>query len=180
MTETLDSIIDEQESSIEIVFEELDRRRRLALLHLRGFVDIQNYRYLHRQIDRVIERGYVNLIFDFEKLAFLSSTGIGAFADFLKAVKGRGGDLVIYAVQRRVQEVIDLLGFTRFFNKKESLEEAREHFNGARPVEAGAFPRRLRCPVCGTGLRVLRPGRFRCPACRTVFEVRETGRVFVA
>jgi anti-anti-sigma regulatory factor len=54
----------------------------------------------------------------------VSITGIGAFTFFLKAVKPRGGDIVFVAMKPKVYEVFELLGFSRFFNFKDTLQEA--------------------------------------------------------
>ena len=70
----------------------------------------------------------LRLIFNCGGLNYVSSTGIGSFTAFLKAVKPRGGDIVLLEIQPKVYEVFQLLGFSQFFNIKDNLEEATAFF----------------------------------------------------
>ena len=91
------------------------------------------HRYLQLQLfpearAKAIEASFIKLIFHCSGLNYVSSTGIGSFTAFLKAVKPRGGDLVLLEIQPKVYEVFQLLGFSQFFNIKENLDEAVSFF----------------------------------------------------
>ena len=77
----------------------------------------------------------------------MSSTGLGSFTILLKMVKMKGGDIVLAAVQEKVSEVFQILGFSQFFNLKNTVEEAMEFLQkGACTNTSNIFPRIMNCP----------------------------------
>jgi anti-anti-sigma factor len=147
---------------------------------LNGYIDTYNSNTFQKRINTAIEAGYVRLIFHCSGLNYVSSTGIGSFTAFLKAVKPRGGDLILLQIQPKVYEVFQLLGFSQFFNIKDSLEAAVSFFTNVttevvKKVEI--FPKIFRCPVCSTKLKSTRAGRFRCSNCKTILAIDEAGQV---
>jgi endogenous inhibitor of DNA gyrase (YacG/DUF329 family) len=48
------------------------------------------------------------------------------------------------------------------------------------PKEASPFPKEVKCPICGTALKVPRAGKRRCPTCKTAFEFHGKGNVVLA
>ena len=97
-----------------------------------------------------------------------------------KAVKPRGGDLVLLEIQPKVYEVFQLLGFSQFFNIKENLDEAVSFFAARGEEGKGAiFPRIFKCPICSKKLRASKAGRFRCSECKTILAIDNAGQVFL-
>ena len=120
------------------------------------------------------------MIFHCSGLNYVSSTGIGSFTAFLKAVKPRGGDLVLLEIQPKVYEVFQLLGFSQFFNIKDNLDEAIEFFTkGGTKVESEVFPKIFKCPICSKKLKAVKAGRFRCSECKTILAIDNNGQVFL-
>jgi anti-sigma B factor antagonist len=120
------------------------------------------------------------LVFHCGGLNYVSSTGIGSFTAFLKAVKPRGGDLVLLDIQPKVYEVFQLLGFSQFFNIKETLEDAVAFFSQTGSGGASAiFPKVFTCPICSKKLKATRAGRFRCSECKTILVIDDSGQVFL-
>jgi anti-sigma B factor antagonist len=149
-------------------------------LNLAGQIDMFNTISFQRKIGMAIEAGFVGLIFDLSRVHYISSTGIGSFTSFLRAVRPRNGDVVLVSPQPRVLEIFRLLGFSSFFRIAVSLEESVEMFARAREHEAvEPFPKTFPCPICDRKLRASRPGRFRCPECRTVLALDPAGLVLL-
>jgi anti-anti-sigma factor len=84
------------------------------ILYLTGYIETYNSNFFQNRVNRAIESGFIRLIFHCSGLNYVSSTGIGSFTAFLKAVKPRGGDLVLLEIQPKVYEVFQLLGFSSF------------------------------------------------------------------
>jgi hypothetical protein len=128
----------------------------------------------------VIDTGYIRLIFQCAGLNYVSSTGIGSFTSFLKAVKPKGGDLVLLEIQPKVFEVFHLLGFSQFFVIKETLNDAVNFYKKGSSNEGEAiFPKVFSCPICSRKLKALKPGRFRCSECKTILAIDNAGQVFL-
>jgi len=76
--------------------------------------------------------------------------------------------------------VFQLLGFSQFFNIKETLEDAVAFFTQAGKVGASAiFPKIFKCPICSRKLKAARAGRFRCSECKTILVIDDSGQVFL-
>jgi len=171
---------DEKDDSLKIRLQKFDGVDNCLALYLTGYIDTYNSNYFQKRVNKAIETSYIKLIFHCGGLNYVSSTGIGSFTAFLKAVKPRGGDLVLLEIQPKVYEVFQLLGFSQFFNIKDTLDEAVQFF--ARKGEAAtgaAFPKIFNCPICSTKLKAGKPGRFRCSNCKTILAIDNTGQVFL-
>ena len=119
---------DEKDDSLKIRLQKIEDTEGCLVLYLTGYIDTYNSNYFQKRVAKAIEAGFIKLIFHCSGLNYVSSTGIGSFTAFLKAVKPRGGDLVLLEIQPKVYEVFQLLGFSQFFNIKENLDEAVSFF----------------------------------------------------
>lgn len=171
---------EEKDESLRIKLQRVDGIADALVLYLSGYIDTYNSNFFQKRINRAVEAGYHKLIFNCSGLTYVSSTGIGSFTAFLKAVKPRGGDIVLLEIQPRVYEVFQLLGFSQFFTIRDSLDDAVQYFqkSAAKP-SAQVFPRTFKCPVCSVRLRAGRSGRFRCSKCRTILAIDQSGQVFL-
>jgi len=118
----------ERDESLNIKLETIPGIEGGLVLALNGRIDTDNSAYFQKQIQKLVEAGFMRLVFNCAGLDYVSSTGIGSFTSFLKLLKPKGGDLVLLEIQPKVYEVFQLLGFSRFFAIKKSLEEAIDFF----------------------------------------------------
>jgi anti-anti-sigma factor len=170
----------EKDDSLKIRLQKIDSVKGCLVLYLTGYVDTYNSNMFQKRVTKAIENGFNKLIFHCGSLNYVSSTGIGSFTHFLKAVKPLGGDLVLLEIQPRVYEVFQLLGFSQFFNIKDNLNDAVAFFSSESiKKEDSVFPKTFRCPICSKKLRATRAGRFRCSECKTILAIDNTGQVFL-
>ena len=97
----------------------------------------------------------------------------------MKLVKPKGGDIVLLEIQPKVFEVFQLLGFSQFFNIKNSTEEAVSFFKSGSTQTNSLFPKIFSCPVCQRKLKATRAGRFRCSECKSILAIDGQGQVFL-
>jgi len=147
------------------------------IVRMSGYLDGFNVTFFYKHIMRVIECGYVFLSFDLEKINYISSRGIGTFTTFLKALKAHGGDIHLFGLRPKVQDVFSLLGFQDYFNIGLTVEDAIARFKGLSAPAASDFPLRAKCPVCGQTLMVPGAGKGRCPKCKCVLSIDQRGRI---
>jgi len=119
---------DEADESLSIKLENVPGIEGCLILALNGRIDTDNSAYFQKNVKKLVEAGFIRLIFNCSGLNYVSSTGIGSFTSFLKTLKPKGGDLVLLDIQPKVFEVFQLLGFSQFFAIKNSLDEAAEFF----------------------------------------------------
>ncbi|MDR0589722.1 MAG: anti-sigma factor antagonist [Spirochaetaceae bacterium] len=171
---------DEKDDSLKINLQTVDGIEGCLILSLVGYIDTYNSHYFQKRIARAVDSGFIKLIFHCGGLNYVSSTGIGSFTAFLKAVKPRGGDLVLLEIQSKVYEVFQLLGFSQFFNIKDNVEDAINFFRrGSAADSAALFPKIFACPICSKKLKAIKAGRFRCSECKTILAIDNTGQVFL-
>jgi len=120
----------ETDESLNIKLEKAPGIEGCLILTLNGRIDTDNSAFFQKHIQKLVEAGFMRLIFNCAGLNYVSSTGIGSFTSFLKTLKPKGGDLVLLEIQPKVYEVFQLLGFAQFFVIKSNLDEAVGFFNG--------------------------------------------------
>ncbi len=168
----------EKDDSLTISLRKADSINKGIFVYLSGYIDTYNSSFFQKQMSKVIDAGFVNLVFNCSSLNYVSSTGIGSFTVFLKVVKPKGGDIVLLEIQPKVYEVFQLLGFSQFFNIKSTAEEAVSYFTtGGGSSDNSVFPLVISCPVCNKKLRATKSGRFRCSGCRSIIAINENGEV---
>ncbi len=167
----------ERDDSLTIVLRRLPEVENGCLVYLNGYIDTYNSSFFQKQITKLIDAGFKNLIFNCSSLTYVSSTGIGSFTVFLKMVRPKGGDIVLLEIQSKVYEVFQLLGFSQFFNIKNTIEEAVSYFKHDTATETSLFPTVISCPVCEKKLRATCSGRFRCSGCKSIIAINESGVV---
>ena len=170
---------DEKDDSLKITLEKIEDVDNGLVIYLNGYIDTYNSSFFQKRISKVVEAGFVNLIFNCSALNYVSSTGIGSFTAFLKMIKPKGGDIVLLEIQPKVYEVFQLLGFSQFFNIKDSLQDAINFFKQGTPVSESIFPKIFSCPVCSKRLKATRAGRFRCSECKSILAIDQHGQVFL-
>lgn len=178
--EIIQSFDNEKDKSLKIQLQRIDGLEKCAVIILSGYIDTYNSTFFQKRVTTLIDAGYLQLIFNCAHLDYVSSTGIGSFTAFLKAVKGKGGDIVLLSLQPKVYEVFQLLGFANFFTIHDSMETAIEFFKnkGASIApQVNIFPKIFSCPICAKKLKAPRPGRFRCSECKTILAIDNNAQV---
>lgn len=166
----------DKDDSLTISLRKVDGITNGLFVYLSGYIDTYNSSFFQKQVSKIIEAGYINLIFNCSALNYVSSTGIGSFTVFLKMVKPKGGDLVLLEVQSKVQEVFQLLGFAQFFNIRATASEAIAFFSEGKTISS-VFPVVISCPVCNKKLKATRAGRFRCSGCKSIIAIHGNAEV---
>jgi anti-sigma B factor antagonist len=138
-----------------------------------GWFSVHSSGQFLNRVAKAIAAGFTRLVFDLHDVNYVED--IFFLVTILRSLRKMGGDLVLQGVQPRVYEVLQLLGFARFFTCTSTLEDSVSHLS-RRPEDA-TFPRVFACPTCGGKVRAVRAGRFRCPRCRTIFALAVTGAV---
>jgi len=170
---------EEKDESLKLKLEEVKGVDEGIVIDLTGYIDTYNSSFFQKKVQKVIEGGYNRLIFQCAGLNYVSSTGVGSFTSFLKALKAKGGDMVLLGIQPKVYEVFQLLGFSQFFNIKDTIENAVLYFKNGSSNDESTFPKVFACPICSKKLKALKPGRFRCSECKTILAIDNSGQVFL-
>lgn len=170
---------DDKDDSLKISLEKVENVNSCIMLYLNGYIDTYNSSFFQKRVAQVIDAGYKNIIFNCNALNYVSSTGIGSFTAFLKMVKPHGGDIVLLGIQPKVYEVFQLLGFSQFFNIKDTFDAALGFFKDGGVIVNDFFPKIISCPVCSKRLKATKAGRFRCSDCKSILSIDSQAQVFL-
>ncbi len=148
------------------------------LLSLTGSVDYYSSPFLHGNVLRAIQSGFIRLIFDLSDVDYVASVAAATFLDLQRAVKEKGGDLTLCNMPPQVVKVFKLLSLDSIFRCTESVDAAIKlaAVNSPKPV----FPKKLKCPACDKLLVASKSGKIRCPECKSIIVVEETGTIGLA
>jgi len=165
---------DEKNDSLKIRLQTIGDIPGGLILYLSGHIDTYNCNWFQRQIARVIEVGFIRLVFNLADYNMVSSVDIGSFCAFLKALKPRGGNLVFVEMQPLVYKCYQLLGFSYFFNIMDTLDEAVDFLK-----QPGPFPRIFKCTWCSEELKSTKAESIRCPKCYIRYAIDNAGQISV-
>lgn len=103
----------------------------VQILALQGELDAHTASELEAAIQKCQEEDNYQIIINGESLQYISSAGLGVFMAYIEEVREQGGDIKIAALQPKVYNVFDLLGFPMLFDIVDTEEEALAKFESA-------------------------------------------------
>jgi anti-sigma B factor antagonist len=98
--------------------------KRSSIVRVIGRVDASNYHLLEARLKDYIDSGRVHLVLELDGTEYLSSAGVRVLISAQKALKPKGGKLVLAQPSQRVKEVIDLAGLDPLFPMYDSTVAA--------------------------------------------------------
>ena len=100
----------------------------IQILDLRGELDAHTASELEAAIQKCQDGSSFQIIINGSNLAYISSAGLGVFMAYIEEIRENGGDIKIAALQEKVFNVFDLLGFPMLFDITSSEDEAIAKF----------------------------------------------------
>ena len=101
----------------------------IRVLDLVGELDAHTAPKLEAAIQQCQDENDYHILINGGALRYISSAGLGVFMAFIEEVREEGGDIKIAALQPKVYNVFDLLGFPMLFDITETEEEAVAAFD---------------------------------------------------
>jgi len=106
---------------------ELLGEKRTILVEIDGELDHHIAGKLRETVDSKIRcTNAVNVIFDFSKVTFMDSSGLGVIMGRYKTVKTLGGQVVIFGLNPQIKRIIEMSGIERIAKITGNLEKALE------------------------------------------------------
>ena len=165
---TLFEKLNSSQREIKVSYEEINGG---LLINIVGSLDTFNSDIFKDETIKIInEAEYKKIVFNFDKLNYVSSTGIGAFTYILEESKKANKQIYLLNISEKIEEIFSLLGFLDLFNIIKDVKEIliKEETN---------FPVILSCPSCKSKLKVVKAGKFKCGACSTILEIDNNGKI---
>lgn len=100
----------------------------ICILDLKGELDAHTASELEAAFQKCLEDDHCQIVVHGGDLQYISSAGLGVFMAYIEEIREQGGDIKIAALQPRVYNVFDLLGFPVLFDITPTEAEAVEKF----------------------------------------------------
>lgn len=109
----------------ELDIEIIQENQIVAILKLRGNINIRTSYNLDKTINNMIEKYHPrNFIFDMSGVGFASSIGIGVFVNLIKKQEIKGGDIFLVGMNGELLSSFVVLKLDRYFEKCDSVKDA--------------------------------------------------------
>ncbi len=105
------------------------------VLDLKGELDAHTASELEAAIKKCQDDSVYRIVVNGANLNYISSAGLGVFMAYIEDLRSKGGDIKIAALQPKVFNVFDLLGFPMLFDIVDTEEEAIEKFDTQQTAE---------------------------------------------
>lgn len=116
-------------SSFSVSFRSTNAERGVCVLDIKGELDAHTASELEAAFQKCLEEEHPRIVVHGGDLQYISSAGLGVFMAYIEEVREQGGDIKIAALQPRVYNVFDLLGFPVLFDITSTEAEAVEMFD---------------------------------------------------
>ena len=120
-------MIDQEGIKIELHI--VDDADRLMLVSVSGYVDQANCHLLQKTIDKCLDNKYYRLVFNLQKLVYMSSAGWGVLIGEIKRFRENGGDIKLANMGPEIYEIYQMLEFYHIISEYPSIEDALKSFN---------------------------------------------------
>jgi anti-sigma B factor antagonist len=97
------------------------------LISLQGRLDQSLNPQLEQSLGELLDEGHERFIIDLTKATYINSGGLRCLVTGWRRSREQGGDLVIFGLNNRLQEIFSLVGFDRVFQIYISFEDAQRH-----------------------------------------------------
>lgn len=166
---------DKKDKTLSIKLEKVPEAKSCLLINLEGIIETYNSLFFQSQMNKILDAGFINLIISGKTLKYVSSTGVGSLISLYRQIKLMEGSLIFIDFNDSIMEVLKLLGFSKVFCIKETIEEAISEINKNNVfiVRTSSFPFSFECPLCKAKLKAPYKGKYKCLACKSTIAVME-------
>jgi len=105
------------------------KKGNINIIGVSGKLDSFNSIELEKKLDALINSAQVQLVVDFNKLEYISSSGLRVLLAGLKKVRKQNGDIKLAGLKPFIKEVFDISGFTQLFGITDNVDSAIASFS---------------------------------------------------
>ncbi len=100
----------------------------ISVLNLDGYLDAHTAPSFEEALKQLVDETRFKIIVNCEKLAYISSAGLGVFMGFIEDVRSNDGDIKMSNMSEKVFKIFDLLGFPSLYEIVDDESEAVQNF----------------------------------------------------
>ena len=108
----------------------IKRVKNSLIVDVKGELDLKTADKFEEKIKEIISKGFRKVIFNFNEVEFIDSSGIGALLSIYKFLVKNDGVMVITNISPRIRRVLEVAGVLRIIDVYASQKEAVEKLAG--------------------------------------------------
>ena len=108
----------------------------VSIINLTGFLDAHTAPTLESKFTELIDQSKFKIVVNFKDLVYISSAGLGVFMAYIEKVRNNDGDIKLAAMNEKVFNIFDLLGFPLLYEIFNSEDEAIKKYNVSGGVDS--------------------------------------------
>ena len=93
----------------------------------RGRLDQSLNPKLELSLGELLDNGHHRFIIDLSEATYINSGGLRCLVTAWRRAREQDGDLVLYGLNSRLEEIFSLVGFDRVFQIYSSYDDAQKH-----------------------------------------------------
>jgi anti-anti-sigma factor len=105
-----------------------ERHDDITLIKLAGSLDAVTASDFSKLLKQEIADGSRKFICNLEELEYIASAGLGIFISTNESLRSEGGEIRISSINKKIYNILNILGFIDFFLVFESDEKAIKSF----------------------------------------------------
>jgi len=160
---------------------------KVAIVEVEGPLDSQTSPNFEDYLNQFLAKKIFFILFDFKKLTYLSSEGIGSILYVQQKISEKNGYVIIFNHSSEINSLFKVIGFNQIFrlskNKSEALQimdrqielRYKKEKNNSEFIKSNFLdfkPFIIKCLNCDSYLRIKSKGDFLCPTCEASFTVK--------
>jgi len=96
----------------------------IKVVSVSGALDAHTFPRLQHELEDHFKSDSTSLVIDCEKLDYISSAGLGVLKKMVKEFRGKGGDIRLAQLSKKIDTIINLLGFSQIIKVFGTLDDA--------------------------------------------------------
>ena len=107
------------------------KKNKTIIIQISGEIDHHTASVLRHQTESaLLELGGRNIIYDFQEVTFMDSSGIGMLIGRYKQLESIGGRIAVIHINETIEEMFHLSGLKNIIPVFETVEKALEYMEG--------------------------------------------------
>lgn len=165
---------------VQFEFSFLSPKKDIAVLKIKGEVDMGNIQEFKDFLAKVLESSYEKLIMDLHELRYMNSTGFGVLASTMQQTETK--QILVCHLHPNILKTYRSFGIEQMWPPYPTLQDALTALQKGKPSteampETIHFPLIRTCTNCRKASNFSKPGRYKCPFCATIHQIDEQGNL---
>ena len=107
-----------------------DQGPKVKVVKVRGQLDAHTFPTLQSKLESMFNDQDPRLVLDCQNLEYISSAGLGVLKKMVREFRGKGGDIRLARLSDKIDNVMNLLGFSQVIRVYGAVDDAVQSYKG--------------------------------------------------